>query len=447
MIERHYDDEALVTMLDSGAHASDPHVSACGECADKLDGFRLVVDALHDPATWDQREFDAAPNPHTIATLRAFAGNMAAEDAAAEAYVADLLAGPRSSWMARLAAHPEYRTAGTVRKLIAATDRALDTMPADAVEITALATDIAEHLDPAAHRPDTLARLRGGAWRERAYALFYTAQIAQAERALLIAASHLEECSLPEYEQARLSIVRALIARTVESYGQARMAARSAAATFTSFADVRRAASAQLAEAHSCYGSGDYRAAFEILSRVERQLRTSSHAETHALALGNLAFCCWKLNRIDDALNYHEAAATLLDGLGIRTESVRTRWNIASILASEGRVDEALSRLNGVVAEFRQLGMSGLATFAQLDVAELLLARGQYEDVEEICKTAMHEFASAGLEHTQRALTALALMKEAAASRTATPVLVRRVREYLHRLPAEPNLLFLPLPS
>src|SRR5688572_29012843 len=115
MIERHYDEDALVTMLDARVIDSDPHLAACGECAERLEDFRMVTAALRDAATWDQREVTTAPNPNTIATLRAFADTMAAEDAAAEGYLAELLAGPRETWMANLTAHPEWRTAGVVR--------------------------------------------------------------------------------------------------------------------------------------------------------------------------------------------------------------------------------------------------------------------------------------------------------------------------------------------
>ena len=446
MIERHYDEEALVTMLDVAAPTPDPHLENCGECAGKLDSFHLVTGALRDAATWDTKAVDERPNLDTIATLRAFATNMAAEDSAADAYLADLLAGSRETWKAKLAGHPEYRTAGVVRKLIGATNHALDTMPADAVAITALATEIAEHLDPAAHRADTLARLRGAAWRERAYALYYTGNLAEAERAVSASARHFAACTLPEYETARLGVVRALVFQSLERHREASEAARFGAHTFATFEDTSRLASAQLAEVHSLFQRSDFSGAFGILSKLERRLRANGDAETHARVLGNLAYCCWKLDRIDAALQYHEAAASLLDTLGIHTESVRTRWNIASILAGAGRTDEALAKFDSVHAEFRRLGMASVATQVKLEAAELLLARGRYAEVEEICRAAMQEFAATGLAHTQRALTAIALVKEAAANRTATPTLARSAREYIRRLPEEPNLLFLPPP-
>jgi hypothetical protein len=137
----------------------------------------------------------------------------------------------------------------------------------------------------------------------------------------------------------------------------------------------------------------------------------------------------------------------LLDHLNIRTEALRAKWSIASILASQGRLDEARERLSCVGSEFERLGMTNVAALVNLEIAELLLACGAYNQVEALCHKAMQSFEAAGLAHTARAQTALAYMREAARERTVTPVLVRHVREYLRRLPHEENLLFLPPPG
>jgi hypothetical protein len=128
------------------------------------------------------------------------------------------------------------------------------------------------------------------------------------------------------------------------------------------------------------------------------------------------------------------------------TEAVRVRWNIAVILGTAGRVEEALSRYEDVKRSFEALSMTSEAALVSLDMAELLILRGDYSTVEEICRAAMRSFESAGISYTARALTALALIREAAQSRTATPLLVKHVREYMRRLPQDAELLFAPPP-
>ena len=445
MIERHYDEEALVTILASRDGTADAHLANCGECSEKLDSFRLVAEALADSATWDKRVLADAPDPKTIATLRAFADNLAAEDEAARPFLAKLLSGPREMWMTTLDAHPEYRTAGTVRGLIAATDRALDTMPADAVAITALAVEIADELEATAYRPDTLARLRGGAWREHAYALFYTGRFAEAEQAVGLAERHFGDCVVDEYDQARVGIVRAMVEKGLEHLSAGISAAASSANTFARFGDEQRLASANLAEVHLLFGASDFRRAHATLLALEENVRRTDDA-THALVLGNLGYCARKLHLNDEALRYYEQAAFLLDGLGNASESARVRWNVASLLAGEGRIAEALDRFNQVRNDLSALGMTGAATLVTLEIAELLLIREDFATVEELCQSAIDSIAKSGLAHTARALTALGLMAEAVRSRTVTPAFVRQVREYVRRLPAEPHLLFTPAP-
>src|SRR5689334_11376704 len=114
MIERHYDDETLISLLESRRDATDTHLPSCPPCSGKLESFRTICSDLHDADVWDKREIRTEAVPTTIATLRAFADRMADEDTKAEAILAELLAGPRDSWMPRLEFHPEWRTTGVV---------------------------------------------------------------------------------------------------------------------------------------------------------------------------------------------------------------------------------------------------------------------------------------------------------------------------------------------
>jgi hypothetical protein len=54
---------------------------------------------------------------------------MTDEDSRAETILQELLAGSREEWMPRLNEHPEWRTAGVVRKLIAQVYTTVVAMP------------------------------------------------------------------------------------------------------------------------------------------------------------------------------------------------------------------------------------------------------------------------------------------------------------------------------
>lgn len=439
-IERHYNDEALISLIETNRAATDTHLPSCEPCSAKIESFRMIADALCDQEVWDREV--PAPVPTTIANLRAFADRMTDEDSRAELILQELLAGSREEWMPRLREHPEWRTAGVVRKLIAATDRALDTMPLDAVSITSLATEIADRLEPGAHPSDTVARLRGAAWRERAYSLFYTGQYPAAESAIFASERHLSSCVIAEYDLARLGIVRALVLRGFEKVVEASAIASSSTRTFVDFADTPRLNSARLTEVHLFFSRGNWSGAETILQQLEMQVRTSDDAKMHARVLANLAYCYRRLGRAELAIRYYDMATTLLEDLGIATEATRTRWNAAAMVVEAGRFSEGSQRLQHVRDEFDRLGMVSASALAALDIADVLLAEGRFEEVEKICMGAMTSFESAGLAYTARALTAIAFIREAAIHRKADRALVRDVRDYLERLPTEPHLLF-----
>jgi tetratricopeptide (TPR) repeat protein len=446
MVERHYDDEALISLMETDRLRSDAHLPSCTSCSEKIETFRILADAMQDQDVWDTRQLRLDPVPETIATLRAFADRMAAEDTTADWILAELLAGSREEWMPRLRAHPEWRTAGVVRGLIGATIPVQMTMPPDALEISSLSTEIADHLDPATFPSDTVAKLRGLAWRDRMYALYYVGRYTDALAAADRADEMFRPCVVDEYECARIAMVRSLVLRVTENVPAAMEAVQFSRETFIRFGDATRVTSTGLAEAHLLFSRGEFSEALTLLQSLNRSIHDVPDVSTHARVLSNLGYCFWKLGKLDEALRHHEAAACLLEDLGIRTEAVRSRWNVASILAAAGQLDEAESRFEVLMTVFEELGMTSEATLVGLDIAELMLARDEFSRVEVICRKAMNSFATAGLSYSARALTALAYLREAAAHKTIKPLHVRHVRDYINRLPHEGQLLFAPPP-
>lgn len=442
MIERHYDDEALIALIESDRADSDEHLPSCEPCSEKIESFRLISEALEDGDVWDTRAVRMEAVPSTIATLRAFADRMTDEDTRADAILKDLLLGNREEWLPRLQHNPEWRTAGVVRKLIDAAYGAVVSMPPDAVAMTDMATEIAEELEPKDFPSDTIARLRGSAWRAKSYALYYVGNFAAAETALLAAEAEFSHCAINEYELARVGVVKALVLRPFERFSEASDVATSSARIFESYGDVEKTVSARMADVHMLFSREMYREAEHVLLEIERAISSSDHVSTHARVLGNLGFCYRKLRQTDLAIHYSDCASALLDSIGARTETVRIRWSVTVMLAEIGRVTDACDRLRDLMREMEYLGMTSEAAVAALDVAELLLAQNRYEEVGQICRSAMISFERAGLTYTARAMTALAYIREAADLRRADQVLVRDVREYIRKLPAQPNLLF-----
>jgi tetratricopeptide (TPR) repeat protein len=435
----HYGDDDLLELLASGEDlGANEHLASCDECRARLDSFGMVAGALHDRSVWDERPLSEEPVPSTIATLRAFADQMASEDATASAALTLLLESPRESWTIETLP----RTAGMVRKLIEASEQSIDTMPTDSVTLASLAASLATSLDPSVYASDTLSRLRGSSERQHAYALFYTGNFTAAQEALRASESHLSDCLVEEYELARLGIVRALVDRGLEKYDTAIRAARESGETFAVFEDATRSNSARLAEVHLLFSAGQFDVAYQTLIHLKDRVERTYDPAAYARVLANLGHCCWGLRRSAEALFYHEAAAKLFEELGSRSDAIREECSVARVLAYEGRFDDALRRFLNAHDEARQLGMMASAIQASLEAAEILVTRGDFSKVDQICQTAMRALEDAKLAYTGPALMALSLMQEAAEQRRATSTLVRHVRDYLQRVPHQPTLLF-----
>jgi tetratricopeptide (TPR) repeat protein len=367
---------------------------------------------------------------------------MAAEDADAERYVAELLATPRDQWLSVLAGHPHYRTPGLVRRLIVETDRLIDSRPADVVEITAVAVDVADGLDAASWYGDTVPRLRGAAWRERAYALYYVGRHVEALAAADRAAGHTSSTMIADFDFARLTFVRALILRALERYDEALIASDTAAAQFDLFGDETRATSAATFEAAIAYATKDYRRAVPLLERLRAHAASVGDRRALAIAHQNAAICYRELRKSEQALEAFGAAVRLFDELGMDAERVRANWHIGRVLLTEAKYADAVAILRSVQDTYARLQINDKAAIVAIDFAEASLMLGRLSDVLDACRYAMSFYAKSGLAYTANALTALSLIQEAATAGELTSNSVAHVRTYLERLPQQPQLLF-----
>jgi len=446
--EVHYTDETLIAMLESGdedAISHNQHLASCQTCRDGLEQYRAIVNILGREAARDYCDLKDEPEPATVAALRAFATNMQREDDEAETYVAALLDGSRETWMPRLNAHPEWRTAGVVRKLVADAYGALTRMPLDGVEMTSLAIEIADHLVEETYPKDTVARVRGHAWREHAYGLFYVGEFKKSLVACDRADAELSRCVVDEYDKARVAVVRALSLRPLDEIAPARENVLFAARAFQLFGDTSRVFKAALAAVHMDFKVHDYEAAFRRLFGLFTETWPELDNESRYALAGNLGFCCCELGRFDDAIEYYDRARACL-GTKSNAESTRLQWHVATLLVRSGRLSDAVEELSRLREEFDRLEMRAESMLVSLEMAEVLLIEGRATVAEALCRELCSRIELAGLSSTSRAMTAVAYLQEALSLRKATPTLVRHVRNYVERLPEQPNLLFAPLP-
>jgi tetratricopeptide (TPR) repeat protein len=413
--EGHYDEEVLIALLDEGGEEAldrDPHIASCTTCSQTAASVRELADVLKSPDVWTPTEISPDPKPDVLTFVTRAQSDLRTEDAAAEEWVRALLAQPREAWAPTLHAHPEWRTAGMVRKLIEATDRAIETMPPDALEITALAVEIAESLQAAHCDNSTTMRLRGHAWRERAYALYFTGSYKEALWAVERSRKAFADCGFAEFDDARAAVVFALICAEKERFVEGLAAAHAAAEVFEKYLARAQVVAARRTAAIILYLLRRYKEALTIYQDLETK---AVSAAERAPLVQNIALCHRELGDFDAAKQYFARAMQLLAQTGSLTGITKTRWHLGRVLLAQGRNHEALQILRQVRDEFAASNMAHDMAEVTTDIAHALVVDGHMREVTEECRRALGYFASAGLATTEPSMAAIGFLREAAA--------------------------------
>lgn len=435
MIEQHYDEEILIALLDE--QTSDPHLQVCATCRASMNSIRQVTTALHDETVWDRRELHEEPRPATTSSLRMVASSVASEDAAAEPWVKALLARPACEWRAMFAAHSEWRTAGFVRKLVAAVDAINFTSPADAVDLTGIAVEVAEGLKPSSQR---LAILRAAALREHGYALYYVGRFPDAVRRLQESADLLASAPAGAYDLARTRLHQGYVFSVIDRLGDAKSMFDEARTAFVEFGDTQRRIVADMAIGTLHMRARRFDAALPVMHLVIND--DCATTVTRATAYHNAAYCYRELGRYSEAKKLLASAIDLFEQIGAVAQRTNARWQLSRVFLLEGNFGPAFELLKSLRDEMRDLGMAHDVALSSIDMAEGLLMLGRISEVPELCRSAMEYFATAELTYSRGALTAIAYLREAAESKSLTQSAVKQVREFFEILPKQPQLLF-----
>jgi len=446
-VSGHYDEAALQDYLDDpdsfpGREILESHVTLCGSCRGLLDELRAFDAALASESIWDLAGHADDGPPVAIRTL---ADLMAKEDSDAAELLGPLVASPVSFRRANVAALPQLRTAGVVRRLCAESRSLRERQPMHALVVADAAIAIGDQLAPSRYPQALLDELRGDAWHERANVLRYLGRPAEALDALDIAERAYSRSPVAVYWTAIVEYSRAVVFLETGRLEEAVQLARKSARIFRQFGEDERYVHAKMLEAAVLFDHSRYRDARDLFLGLISTARELGDAATLARLYLNVANCQLRLNELTSADTYFARALSLYEALGLETERIRTRWNIGCLRIAAGDVADGLARLREARREFEELGARTDAALVTLDIAEALLAGGSEagaREAAELSASLVRSFTGFGM--TGNALTALAFLQEAFASGKVTPQLVRHVREYLESHPDQDGVPFVP---
>lgn len=439
----HYDDEALFQYAEGTSPIAGEiaiHVSGCERCSTEIGSHREIVEALQADVTWN----DPTPAPRQfVVDVAAFADKARQEDDQAAALCDDVLSGPPSWWRQRLRKAEGVYTAGMVRQLLERMRTLLERAPSDALQVTAMAIEIANALDITSYPCDYVIKLRAQACRDHAYVLSFMGRYPEAIDFADRSKRLFDQVPLPEYDLARLALVKALILRSIDRADEARILTRDAAETFRRFGDATRYVNARMTEGVILFAARAIEEALAVWTSLEGNPALDATGSPR-LAL-NIANCYLELNQPERAIVYLQRCIPEFEMLGMDTERTRSRWILGRTLMSAGKVQDAMPIVRTAWREFEQLDIISDAALAALDLAEMLLMVGMTDEVPGICRDVIARFTRAGM--ASRAVTALSFLREAVAIGQASPILVRHVSAFLRELPAEQPRLFAPPPA
>lgn len=425
----HCDDEALSRHAD-GTPASPElatHLAACLRCAEELDAQRHISAALRTSEVW----LDDQPRPAAqarLSELAAFSRRLREEDEEAPEICDDILTGPAAWWANRFAKSGWEPSAGIVRELLERMRQLIARSPSQALHVTTLAIEIASELEWHVYPSNFLATLRGQALRDHAFVLGFIGRFPEALDTVERAEQLLARTPMPDFELARLQLVRASIYKSTDRVADAIALAHESASVFLRFGDRKRYLDARTAEAAYLFQHQKTREALAIWEEVATEPETTTD-RTRVGVIHNIGLCYMELGELDRAAAVLRDAMLQFERLEMHAERVRSRWALAVTLVSADRLGEAIPVLRSVQGEFEKLQMESDAALVGLKLAEAMLLAGEAEAVPDVCRDVLSRFQRIGM--TSPVASAMDLLEQALAAGCPSPSDVRRVHELL----------------
>jgi tetratricopeptide (TPR) repeat protein len=265
-----------------------------------------------------------------------------------------------------------------VRHLLRAGRQRLDTNPAGAAAIYGAAVDMAARLRESPRQ--LAASLRAHALKGCANALRMVGAFDDALSSLRSAGELFVDVGLCTDEAGQVEYTRATILFQMELWDDALVATRLAKRRFYQSGDTRRQANAELLEANILFEQGNADAARLMWMHVSEVLSDMDDREDLPRVWINLGVCEIKRQRPDEARSWLNRASAAFRALNNTAELARTRWNMASLIATFESPSRALRVYRNAFRMFEALDILLDAGCVGLDMTEVMIGLGSPDD-------------------------------------------------------------------
>ena len=417
------------------------HFADCAACGDRFNDVARFVSLLAEGDVWAAGVPDGKLPAPWLRRAAAALEQIAAERQGLDPLLEATLRGSRRGWRAKLAGIDRLSTYAMVDALLDRAVRLGRSAPADALELTSIAAEIADQLPVEAYPYDLVIALRARACREHAFSLSYAGRIVEALQWVDRAEELFRQTPLPAFELARVDVMRALIYRDTDRVDDAIRLTHRAAETFLSFGDRPRHINARLTEAALLFRQRRYADAHSIWSALEDEPSLKG-TPAYGMLLQHLGSSYRELNDFRRARDYYGRAIAEHRKHNLVSDELRVQWSLGLTLMAEQKQREALPILRRTWRGLTELQLADDAALVGLKVAEVLLMLDQPAEVPAICRTLLDHFT--GSRSKSAAVSALSYLREAVAAGKAKPSLVSDIHDFIRDLPRRPRHPYTP---
>jgi tetratricopeptide (TPR) repeat protein len=373
--------------------------------------------------------------------VREFERWLRASVAEAETLVPDLLGLPGPLLLAELRRHPELRTAGVMRRLLAVAREGLPRFPSRAHELTAIVARYARSMLVPPEFTFAARTIQGEAWREHASALREIGRTAKAGQAVRLARKCFEDTPGSSWLLATVDLIEAPLLHDRGLHTEALQMIRGAGDTFRRSRDHGKYLEARMIESWMLWAGGDRTAAAEVWSATAEAARRRGDVELLARLAARMGVFELRYGSTEEASRLLAAAVELFGTTPASEDSVRARWNLAEALAERGRLHEAISEYHKVRAELLARGALIDGAIAAVEILDLHLLAGRESELSSLTERFVHLFRDAGLP--LNAMEALAYLRGRAAADGLTHDDLAYVRAFFEDVVQKPYARFI----
>lgn len=340
---------------------------------------------------------------------RRFARHVEELDAAASLAV-DLLAVPEAG-RGDLLRQPRFQALSLCDLLLERCREAWTEEPARAVELAALAVEVAGRLDEAHYGAGLVEDARARAWAHLANACRIGSDLRRAEEALAAAWEHHRRAGEDAFTEAEILSFEGSLRNSQGRFEEAVRLFDRALAIYREGRDRHLEGRTLLQKGMARGDGGRLKEAIRLLRRGLAAIDAAEEPRLEVAARHNLILYLYENGESREALMVLERSRRLYDVLGEPLHRARLRWLEGRIFRDLGRLEEAEASLGEARTAFLERGIAFDAALVSLDLAMVHARRGDAGEVQRLAAEMLPIFESRDI-HSE-ALAALVLLRGA----------------------------------